>query len=846
VVILYTIVGVTLGILMRNIRFDDPFITYRYAENFAQGRGFVFNANDPHPKLITTTPLYALMLAGLRTLSADIPTASYVVSVIALICGAIALYFLAVRHQRVFTGFCAGLVQVLFPLLWLTMGFETPLFLAVAIFAFALADYGALFLAGALCGIAIGLRGDGMIVLAIVSLSAWARTLPRPTTLTLASPKPNTPAQKFLAFLRANLIVERPTRLRGNIKQTLRMAFSSQSLITPLKVILPALAIYLPLALWLTLQFGSPIPNTLATKTAQAVAGLTGFYPNTTYLQGAILLLQAYREQSRFFFGVITSAAIAVSLIFIFRAMVLAFQRDRRGLIAHWLWVFLRAWQRELGLVGIILWAIAHFVGYALLGVAPYVWYYAPLVPGLALITGLFSTRRRKQVPLVALMNLPGTWLRRIIFLANCVLLVIVDLAIIAVLRGATPPSPDHIAAKILPETKVDSYRLAGEWLSANTPATATLGITELGVMSYYAQRHTIDFLGLTGGDAHRDAVRHGDFLYAVLSEQADYLALTSKNAIYDIDPQREAWFKAIYTPVLTINDTRFWGSPITIWQRTQPALSPMVALTSDMHDLGDGWKIVGVTSTRRYYALNEPLWVRLELQAGAAVGTKFLQIQPIAPGFNDGLEVMSRPIHTHLWHTGERAYVDFVQLPTRTPYNGYFELAARWQDNPTQVKIGTLKSGKLANAPAVNGLNFVPLSNGVAVALGNLTTQLCASDLKGLQLHWRLNNMGNVNYKVFAHVRDASNAIVAQSDDIPNTGALLMPTTVWENGEYLNNHILNINIGKTEAIAPGNYTLIVGLYEPNSGKRYPVDATPYKVEEGAIRLAHLQLKSCL
>ena len=41
-------------------------------------------------------------------------------------------------------------------------------------------------------------------------------------------------------------------------------------------------------------QFGTPLPSTLQTKSAQAVSGLTGFYPNTGYVEGALLLARAY------------------------------------------------------------------------------------------------------------------------------------------------------------------------------------------------------------------------------------------------------------------------------------------------------------------------------------------------------------------------------------------------------------------------------------------------------------------------------------------------------------------------------------------------------------------------
>ncbi|MCC6547963.1 hypothetical protein IT570_12425 [Candidatus Sumerlaeota bacterium] len=57
---------------------DDSFITYRYAENLAMGRGFVFNAGERVEGI--TNLLWALMLAAARITGASIPTASLVMS----------------------------------------------------------------------------------------------------------------------------------------------------------------------------------------------------------------------------------------------------------------------------------------------------------------------------------------------------------------------------------------------------------------------------------------------------------------------------------------------------------------------------------------------------------------------------------------------------------------------------------------------------------------------------------------------------------------------------------------------------------------------------------------------
>ncbi len=60
---------------------DDALITIRYAENLIQGKGLVYNPGER--ALGTTTPLWALLLAGLGALGANVPTAATVLGVLA-------------------------------------------------------------------------------------------------------------------------------------------------------------------------------------------------------------------------------------------------------------------------------------------------------------------------------------------------------------------------------------------------------------------------------------------------------------------------------------------------------------------------------------------------------------------------------------------------------------------------------------------------------------------------------------------------------------------------------------------------------------------------------------------
>src|SRR5262245_18671051 len=105
---------------------DDAHITFRYAENIALGRGFVFNTE---PILGTTAPFYCLLLALLRVLGAAPTTAAFAIGVAAAAATPVLLWRIGVTAGRPMTGLVGGLFLSLSPDWWLNAktGMETTL-----------------------------------------------------------------------------------------------------------------------------------------------------------------------------------------------------------------------------------------------------------------------------------------------------------------------------------------------------------------------------------------------------------------------------------------------------------------------------------------------------------------------------------------------------------------------------------------------------------------------------------------------------------------------------------------------------------------------------------------------
>jgi 4-amino-4-deoxy-L-arabinose transferase-like glycosyltransferase len=84
-----------------------------------------------------------------------------------------------------------------------------------------------------------------------------------------------------------------------------------------------------------------------------------------------------------------------------------------------------------------------------------------------------------------------------------------------------------------------------------------------------------------------------------------------------------------------------------------------------------------------------------------------------------------------------------------------------------------------------------------------------------GLTLYWQSLDKVDERYTVFVHVFNAAGALIAQRDGEPGAGAT--PTTSWLRGEVIADRR---DIALPKNLAPGEYAIVVGMYQTASGKR--------------------------
>jgi len=159
--------------------YEDALITYRYAENLALGRGFVYNPGER--VLGTTSPLYALLLAAPAAVLgvARIPLISNVLALLAGLAGQAFLYAALVRAGAGARTALVALVLVAVQpaVLWsVGSGMETPLVFCLMAASLYASVAGRWHLAMLACGLLVVTRVDG-VVWALVIAAAMGMSL---------------------------------------------------------------------------------------------------------------------------------------------------------------------------------------------------------------------------------------------------------------------------------------------------------------------------------------------------------------------------------------------------------------------------------------------------------------------------------------------------------------------------------------------------------------------------------------------------------------------------------------------------------------------------------------------
>ncbi len=488
----YLGIALVIGLgVMREFRLDDSFITYRYAQNFAQGHGLVYNVGNS--VLSTTAPLYALLLGVFGIFVRDFHLLGSLIGIVSIGAGSGLIWMLLPCRFPMWMRLWGGLIYVLSSPFWLALGMETAFWIGLVLGAMVVVQRGRWGWAGILVGMAALARPDAALPGAMIgAMALW-------------------------------------TSVNG-VQTRNRWWWP---LVTYGAGVATLIAVFV---VWATLTYGSPIPVTLGAKSAQAVMGISGMGVFVDFGSGLMMILRSLMLQSPLY--------VALALLALF-GLAGSLATPMRLVVG---------------------WGILHFVAYMVMRVAPYRWYYAPLVPGVVVLAvcGLYFIHER-----VRLRN-------RVVAPALVVALSVFPvIAQVNTFERITQQMREGGAVDVmLPIVDWDVYRQTGEWIDAHVPPTATVGVAEVGQLGFYARRWMTDYLGLLQPDVAA-SLRRGD-LYSWLAHYApDYLVFQrfrgTPLVLYNYAIENDAWFAANYATVVEFDDERYPAGPVTVFKRTQP-----------------------------------------------------------------------------------------------------------------------------------------------------------------------------------------------------------------------------------------------------------------------------------
>lgn len=528
---------------------DDMYITYRYAQNLAAGRGLVFN---PGERIFgVTDPGIALILAAAhRVTTWPIPLLGTWLHAISIATVAGLLLYAARRHHRQTEAIAAGVLLATSSVFWAAQGSGPPVAVALLLLA-ALALERHPSRAGALAGFAAICRPDALVGVAILGAMAVLKSFRD------GDPDGSIDVGAELASSREGQgppLGARTSRAGTSPAPTPEARLRRKSQGIPWAYALAAAAVVALGALAARVWFGTWIPNTLAAKRAYATLDPERWRGGFEFWNRGYELLASSA-------GPLTPGLVALGIV---------------GLPFLW---------RSAGRPGrlLALYGAALALIYPLLGVPFFVWYAAP--PLIALLSAApfaigAAVRRieRRGFTLVSSNSKDDRWEARTdaarastrSWLAAVVLLGLA-LPLVGSLAGGFRAARNPGAG----DWRFPAYSQAGAWIAAHSTPEEDTAYEEIGILAFTADRPVQDLVGLV---TPRSLPFAHDRLGAFLAKPTTFVVFHTYNARGGTRPIVDRpWFLKAYREVTRFPSSLpgFEGRHLAIYRRIPGAPVP-------------------------------------------------------------------------------------------------------------------------------------------------------------------------------------------------------------------------------------------------------------------------------
>ena len=494
---------------------DDMYITYRYAQNLAAGRGLVFN---PGERIFgVTDPGIALILAAVyRVTTWPIPLLGTWLHAISIATVAGLLLDAARRHHRQPEAIAAGLLLATSSVLWAAQGSGPPVAVALLLLA-AKAQERYPVCAGALAGLAVICRPDALVGVAILGAMEWLR--------------------------RSGETVRRPVGDRPSPAWRFPWAYGFAAIAVVVLGLLATRA-------W----FGTWIPNTLAAKRAYATLDPERWRGGFEFWNRGYELLASSA-------GPLAPGLVALGIVglpFLWRSAgrpgrLLALYGAALALIYPLLGVPFFVWYAAPPLIALLS-AAPFAIGAAVRRIER---------RGFALVSSSSKDDRREARTDAARAS-TRSWLAAVVLLG-------LALPLVGSLAGGFRAAKNPGAG----DWRFPAYSLAGAWIAAHSTPEEDVAYEEIGILAFTADRPVQDLVGLV---TPRSLPFAHDRLGAFLAKPTTFVVFHTYNARGGTRPIVDRpWFLKAYREVTRFPSSLpgYEGRYLAIYRRIPGAPVP-------------------------------------------------------------------------------------------------------------------------------------------------------------------------------------------------------------------------------------------------------------------------------
>lgn len=445
-------------------------------------------------------------------------------------------------------------------------------------------------------------------------------------------------------------------------------------------------------------------------------------------------------------------------------------------------------------------WAGLHLVVSAALMAPVYPWSFAPVLPGVAVLAALGVEWLARRVP----EGQRGL----AVALAAVLLAGAGGQSLLTVLTTDDEREAGWQVLRPAPARERDIR--VGEWLAANTPPDATVGVAGVGTgtLGYTSRRPLVAFRGELQPEL-ADAYGRGDGRWWLAETLPAFVVLTPAQPLFIYEPQSDPWFTQTYAPVETIEGA-------VIYQRGAPP-PPLDELVIGAQNYGEGIVLTGLGTDIPLNPLEDGRLARVRL-------TWRLEGRPDAP----------QTVSIRLQGRGEGGQlaafatdrVDFRLFPLREFVTTYhtIEVAPGLPNGVYDVRVGVGPSEAelqfadvtLAKVPFPDA-EFLGAVRGLSADYGeiSLTGYRIARLPEGLEvlLIWQADEAPRSDYRFLLQLREPNGGIVETVEAQPKGGTY--PTSAWDAGE----RVAEITLLAVADLPPGEYQVYAGLLNP-AGER--------------------------